>query len=561
MIRKIITGKLKALTGIHIGSGDSTEITDSPIHRNVEGEIIIPGTAIAGSLRTLATRIAPHMGFNECIVLDKTKMNKFCDCPVCELFGSINPDDNSERGSASKIWIYNAILENEINPSIRDGVGIDRETKSASSKKRAKYDFETVPKGSEFTFQIDIQNDVDKIKENILASVLTEWENGRCYLGGMASRGMGKMQLIDTKASTIDLSSIKNLMTFLKHDEPLKSANEEEGWLKNKAEEARKLIKYYANNIFLFNSFIQIDFILNFNGGYVINDILKATQSGFDFCPKKEGNEFILPGSSLRGILRFQAEKIARSLTTLNSESLNDFLIKCPACNPFADANTPLTSCNDIINKYKYEYINEVHLCMACQLFGSTSKGSRLYVNDSYLNNEPQIKIMDFLAIDRFTGGGKDSAKFDALVLWQPSFKASIFIENPKEWQMGWLMLVLKDINDGLASIGFGQNKWFGKATTENVIIKVGAISDLYIPDGLKIKANDSFEGIFNTKSIILNELIDAVDKPVDHWIKEFQRTLTDFRRDNDLILSSDTYFKDEIIVLYPKEVNVYEHS
>jgi len=166
---------------------------------------------------------------------------------------------------------------------------------------------------------------------------------------------------------------------------------------------------------------------------------------------------------------------------------------------------------------------------------------------------------MDFLAIDRFTGGGKEGAKFDAVVLWQPSFKVQIFIENPREWQLGWIMLVLKDMKDGLLSIGYGQNKWFGKATTKNEEFKISAISEIFLPGGLKLKTNDKFEGIFNTETFGLNELLDNADKPVDIWINEFNSILKDFKRGNNLAFKSDTYFGNDIFNLYPKEVN-YEN-
>ncbi len=557
MIKKIIAGKLKALTGIHTGSGDSTETTDSPVFRNIEGEIIIPGTTIAGSLRTLATRIAPHLGFKKCIALDKTPPIESCNCPICDLFGSINPGKNSDEGTASKIWIYDAILESDAKTSIRDGVGIDRETRSSARTAQAKYDFETVPKGSVFIFRLALQDSVTDDQEKILASILREWTEGRCYIGGNVARGLGNMQLVEIKVSAIDISSIENLMVFLREDEHSKATIEEKDWLNSKANAAKELIKNSAGNAPLYNSFAQIDFNLKLNGGFVINDIQRAIQSGFDFCPKMENSNFILPGSSLRGILRFNAEKIARSLATLSSESRDDFLTKCPACNPFADENTPLTSCNAILHKYISKYrngeIKDEQFCLACQFFGNLYKGSRLLVSDSYLITSPQIKIMDFLAIDRFTGGRKEGAKFDALVLWQPSFKVRIFIENPKEWQLGWLILVLKELKDGLVSIGFGQNKWFGKATIENETIKLGAISDEFIPTGLKI--SNSFEGIFNIQTVELKELIDAADKPVEFWIREFHKILTDFIREDNLALSSDTYFKDDIPKLYPKEV------
>jgi hypothetical protein len=43
-------------------------------------------------------------------------------------------------------------------------------------------------------------------------------------------------------------------------------------------------------------------------------------------------------------------------------------------------------------------------------------------VEDAEAQSEPIKKVLDFLAIDRFTGGGRDGAKFDAFASWNPSF-------------------------------------------------------------------------------------------------------------------------------------------
>lgn len=557
MIKKIISGNLRALTGIHIGSGDPTKVTDLPLFRNGSNEIIIPGTAIAGALRALSTKLAPHMGYQKCVAINDTT-GGVCGCPVCELFGSIAIAKDSEKALPSKIWIYDAVLTKNVNSSIRDGVGIDRETGASAS--RAKFDIEVVPRDSEFTFRIKLQNDVTTAHENILASALSEWIHGRCYLGGNVSRGLGNMQLEDCRVHVLDLSSADNLMDYLSSDSPTRGITEEKQWLDGYVENARKRTKQMHNSFF-YSSFVDMELTLQFSGAFAIDDILNATRMGFDFLPLQEGGAFVLPGSSLRGALRSHAEKIARSLTTLNCSDENDFLNKCPACNPHADTSIPLTSCNDLIRKNRREQHNSPEVaveyersCLACQLFGNLYKGSRLYVSDGYLATLPEIKIMDFLAIDRFTGGGKDGAKFDAVVLWKPLFTFRIFLENPQEWELGWLMLVLKDIKEGLVAIGFGKNKWFGNMEIRNGNMKMGKIPNNH--NQRNLRDNEFFEGIFKIERLKFEEL-DNHERLVDSWINEFHSKLQHLERHKDHVPSSDTYFKSKIRELYPKEVEI----
>jgi len=81
--------------------------------------------------------------------------------------------------------------------------------------------------------------------------------------------------------------------------------------------------------------------------------------------------------------------------------------------------------------------------------------------NAPFVGEKVELKALDFLAIDRFTGGGRDTAKFDAVVLWKPKFRVRLFLENPEPWELGWLALVLRDLHDGLTTVGFGAAKRF----------------------------------------------------------------------------------------------------
>ena len=573
MIEKIITGTLRALTGIHVGSGETRETTDSPVFRNADNDILIPGTTISGALRALATKIAPSLGLDKCSVLEKSASDDYCDCHVCNLFGSIISGEDSENALASKIWIYDAILKNSIKPSIRDGTGIDRETKTSARVSRAKYDLEVVPKDSEFIFQIELRGDITDENENLLAAILSEWKCERCYLGGNLARGLGNMKLDDIEVYTFDLSTPENLISFLKEENLIKVGNNDEKWLEDHTEKARvmkesdknvkKVIIIDDDNDVYYRSFAQMDFTLQFTGGFIISEISSAVRTGYDFSPYMEYGKFVLPGSSLRGVFRSHAEKIARTLTTFDCAERKDFLIMCPACDPHADNNASLASCNSLLRKYRKERqilpdeeVQDKQLCLACQLFGSSYKGTRFYVGDGAVNSF-NIKIMDFLAIDRFTGGGKEGAKFNALILWKPDFKVRIFFENPREWDMGWLMLVFKDIRDGLLSVGSGKNKCFGNVKLTDESIKFGFISDDFLLNGLNINISDSFEGVFRTATWNFEELVNEPEKPVELWIQEFHTKVKKFRREYGLRPSSDSFFNGTTNKLYPKGVKI----
>ena len=136
-----ITATLKSLTAIHVGSGRDSDTTDALCRRDAQGNFLIPGTAIGGVLRSIATRIAPSIGSEVCKTLlpkkddgaDTTKRSNDgqpCECDVCNLFGEINPSENEDIGRASRLFVAHAKTSNT-QKRIRDGVGIERKSKTS----------------------------------------------------------------------------------------------------------------------------------------------------------------------------------------------------------------------------------------------------------------------------------------------------------------------------------------------------------------------------------------------------------------------------------------------
>lgn len=577
-----ILGKLVARTAVHVGTGKGGQVTDDLCRLDAEGNYLIPGTAIGGALRTIATRLAPRLFGSSCRALQTEKeqldpQEKSCPCEVCHLFGDFNPsaDDTEEfRGYASRLLVAHAYAElpENLTPRIRDGVGIDRATRSSASKAAAKFDLEVLPKGTVLQLRLELEK-TNENDERLLAATLAEWQAGRCWLGGRVARGLGAFDLIEIKLVERDLSTDEGLLNLLREDEPWKAEHADDNWLASRLTEAQNLV--HRNSIareFAARSFVKIEFDLSMDGPFLTNDTTASTRSGFDHTPlldvMSQTGKPILPGASLRGALRSQAEKIARTLTTLD-EDVNDsesFGKKCPACDPMRrreDENEianqiPLASC-DALLKNAEEEVPDGHLCLACRLFGNTHRGSRLIIEDAEAEANTPRKVLDFLAIDRFTGGGKEGAKFDALALWQPRFRVRMQVENPDGWELGWLALVLRDLAEGMFPVGFGGAKGFGRTKIESFCVNYGFITedDFFGPPELaNIKPSTGLYHLLNwdtRESDQKQELCRLAQK----WVDEFNATRRSFKRGSaDLYLKADTYFDDklEIHKLYPKE-------
>jgi CRISPR-associated RAMP protein (TIGR02581 family) len=194
-----------------------------------------------------------------------------------------------------------------------------------------------------------------------------------------------------------------------------------------------------------------------------------ASLSGPDMCFVTTnlggGEQVYLPGSSLKGMLRAQAERIAR---TLNPRA---------ACNPFADKEAPDAFCGarfEVRKKAGDASMGQSatgyrDACPICRLFGSTWFAGRLATEDAYAEDgkAPRPQQRDGVGIDRFTGGAAQGVKFDLQVVNGGRFETHLHLRNFELWQLGLLGFVLQDLEDELVRIGAGKSRGLGRVKGE----------------------------------------------------------------------------------------------
>lgn len=166
----------------------------------------------------------------------------------------------------------------------------------------------------------------------------------------------------------------------------------------------------------------------------------------------RTGGQVYIPGSSLKGVFRSYAEKIARTVGA-----------KC--CNPFDDKEqSPTCFCGKRLEKQSDGRYIYIHSCRICQLFGSTAMASRIKFSDAYPPNghEPTRETRTGVAIDRILGSVAHGP-FDFEVVTNGAFKTSLILRNFELWQVGLLALVLRDLEEGLLPIGFGKSRGLGE--------------------------------------------------------------------------------------------------
>ena len=178
--------------------------------------------------------------------------------------------------------------------------------------------------------------------------------------------------------------------------------------------------------------------------------------------------QVFLPGSSLKGVLRTHAERIARTFD------------ETKACDPFSK-DGPTMFCGRRFETRKKRF-NEspsnaqvyAGSCPICRLFGSTWYGGRLATADAYAEGRPPgTEQRDGVGIDRFTGGAARGAKFELEVVTSGTFLTTLHIRNFELWQLGLVGFLLQDLKDGLIRVGMGKSRGLGKVLGEVRSVRV----------------------------------------------------------------------------------------
>lgn len=193
---KQITGKIKVVTGLHIGSGN-TEMhiggTDNPVIKNaVTNEPYIPGSSLKGKMRSLL-RLYEGKGDNGEKVVKlfgspagsdtvKPAYLSFWDCFLTEEW--------KDRINKKQIPLTEIKMENTIH----------RLTAQANPRNT-----ERVLPGSEFDFKLTVkQYDDEDILKTVLGTMkLLEMD----ALGGSGSRGYGRIEFKELKLDGKDIQS------------------------------------------------------------------------------------------------------------------------------------------------------------------------------------------------------------------------------------------------------------------------------------------------------------------------------------------------------------------
>jgi CRISPR-associated protein Csm3 len=206
--KAMVTGTITAVTGLRVG-GTTGGLKIGGVDLNVItdpwGRPYIPGSSLKGKTRSLAEYFSrvnfDRRGRHLC-----TDDRTYLACPVCQVWGTMGGKDLSVP-CLTRLQVRDAFLAPEsITQDIKDNIelewtevkfetAIDRLTGTAAQGSLRQV--ERVPAGSrfglEFVYNFFGSEDIGRFKLVFVALQLLEHD----YLGGMGSRGYGRVQITD----------------------------------------------------------------------------------------------------------------------------------------------------------------------------------------------------------------------------------------------------------------------------------------------------------------------------------------------------------------------------
>jgi CRISPR/Cas system CSM-associated protein Csm3 (group 7 of RAMP superfamily) len=402
-----IEGTLVLETPAHLGNGDADALTDMPLLLDrVTGKPLLTGTSIAGALRAYLREVEHGYGVIE-RPYDRAQ----------QLFGYVRkiPDRVSGSESIQSWLLVDDALGTTPGVEIRDGVSLDAATRTAEDKK--KYDIELLQAGTTFDISLGLLISEDNQGADLLQSlalVLHGLEAGEIGLGMRKHRGLGQCSVTEWRVRRYPVTTKQGLLAWLDAD-----PGNEQGGAKIYALLNLEPAIADARECFTLDATFALE-----------NSLLIRSGSGAPDGPDmahlqsyRDGEAVpILSGTSLAGVVRARAQRIANTLL------------------PEVDAKA-------LVNGMFGKDIEHA---------ADKPTGSRVITHETEVRGNLDL-VQSRVKIDRFTGGAYPQALFSEQPLFggpESEVRVKLELRSPKPAEIGLLLLVLKDLWTGDLPLG-----------------------------------------------------------------------------------------------------------
>jgi CRISPR/Cas system CSM-associated protein Csm3 (group 7 of RAMP superfamily) len=394
----------------HLGGG-SGDAADMVLLRDARvGAPLLPGTSTVGALRS-------HLAD----VLDGYRTNE--DPQVAGLFGGARGDD---LGRQSPLVVFDSIgvLPERHSVEIRDGVQLD--TARGTAEDHKKFDLEVLPAGTRFPLRFDLlvpAADGEAELLSLLVTALSGLSSGDIALGARRSRGLGIARAATWSAVRHSLTSRAGWMDWLLSDHTGPIARGVAG-----APDAAKACKDASPDLVLQQyddrrRRVIAEVELCLKGALLVRSAPLSSDAP-DAAHLQSAGRSVLPGTSLVGVLRSQALRVA-CITRQNHGDAERWIARLFGPR-MADTTRPESAA--------------LH-------------ASRLRVAEAVIEDGTRMRPTR-VRIDRFTHGVVPGALFDEEIEQVGRTRVRMELRDPRPGELGLFVLVLKDLLSGDVAVG-----------------------------------------------------------------------------------------------------------
>ncbi|MFA8436808.1 MAG: RAMP superfamily CRISPR-associated protein [Marinifilaceae bacterium] len=382
-------------TPLKVGTGRAGLLTDEMVATDAFGFPFIPGTALTGVLRnSLSNRkwLEDIFGHNEKRKYEDGKEYSGEGSRLIVSSASMVGEDGKVIEAPVKYTPNNSFYPRFEKLPARDHVKITHLGASDDSS-MSKFDKQVVYRGTRFVFELElIGNEENKGNWDTLLNTLA---SHTFRLGGGTRRGFGKLKIISELSTqkVFNLTETADLKSYLSRGASLNSILERE---ELKTLEMTSPFTHYQLQLTPEDYFI-------FGSGHPKGDIDSVAKtepiiSWENGKAKFTEDQILIPASSVKGAIAHRVAFHYNRLQKVYADELND---KEKSFNDVTGQNNEAVK--TLFGHPTNEKDNEEHR-------------GRVILSDLYLEKTAE-KLLNHVAIDRFTGGAMDGALFNEKVV------------------------------------------------------------------------------------------------------------------------------------------------
>jgi CRISPR/Cas system CSM-associated protein Csm3 (group 7 of RAMP superfamily) len=434
--RRILRGTLTTTSPLHVGTGvfavEGGTTGAGPqvaqVHLTREGLPFVPGSSLKGAIRAVMLSDPNHAQLRAAF--------------GAMAYGNLlDPRVDSDAGQGASVIVFDAIARVDTGMETETHVAIDGQTRTADDRKL--FQRKAVAAGAVFEVTIHIEGTEHSaaIAQALLAALdsADDADNPAALrLGAHTNSGMGRVQWQLTEHRYVDTAALLAWLNDTAAPAKPQDVASENSWHRYKWSNDDLVPKPFSPPSKL--PWHKFAFCLQFVTPFLVADPDQQQSAPSSDAPRplrprrrptREGEQAVLPETSLRGALRARAERIVNTLSR----------------------NNPNHDTKDLLTR----------------LFGNAGQQSALHVDPIRAVKSAQTpRVQDFVAIDRFTGGVAGSGKFQIEAFDKPHFTCTLhlngarFCRTQRNAARALLLLALRDLRDGDMTLGYGAAKGYG---------------------------------------------------------------------------------------------------